>query len=155
MHNPKYLALATIIFWSIGPLLTRLISINSQLFSLNLLFFFTFLVFLIYSFFHYRNKFWLKIKQLKFSYLFFGLFGYFFYYLGLVQSFHLFNSGSETTILNYTFPLFTVILSELIFGHKSRRPLVIKITEYLGTTVGFLAVITLADRKSTRLNSSH
>src|SRR6266480_7385679 len=104
MNNPKVLVLLTILFWSFGSLLTRLISIDSQLLSLTVLFFFTFVFFFIYFLVQYRGHFFASLKKIKRNYFFFGIFGYFFYYLGLVQSFHLYNNGSETTILNYTFP---------------------------------------------------
>src|SRR6266568_1193391 len=146
MNNPKYLVLATVILWSLGPLLTRLISISSQLLSLDILFFFTFLFFLVISLFRYKSKFLAKIKKPKYAFLLFGLFGYFFYYLGLVQSFHLFNSASEPAILNYTFPLFTVIFTELWFGKKIKRAFGIRFIEYLGVFIGFLAIVFLATK---------
>jgi drug/metabolite transporter (DMT)-like permease len=146
MNNPKYLVIATIILWSLGPLLTRLISISSQLLSLDILFFFTFLFFLLRTTYHYKGKFLTKIKKISFSFLFFGLFGYFFYYLGLVQSFHLFNSASEPAILNYTFPLFTVIFTDLWFGKKIKRPWKIRFIEYLGVAIGFFAIVVLSTK---------
>jgi drug/metabolite transporter (DMT)-like permease len=146
MNNPKYLVLATVILWSLGPLLTRLISINSQLLSLDILFFFTFIFFLITTVVHYKSAFLPKIKKFPVAFLFFGLFGYFFYYLGLVQSFHLFNSASEPAILNYTFPLFTVIFTEIWFGRKIKRAIGIRIVEYLGVLIGFFAIVILATK---------
>ncbi len=144
MRNPKFYVFLTIILWSFGSLLTRLISIDSQFISLTLLFFFTFLFFTIFYYFQNKKDFFIKLKQLKISYLFFGLFGYFFYYLGLVQSFHLFKSASETTILNYTFPIFTIIFTDLFFRVYTPKSKSIKIIEYFGIFIGFLAVIILA-----------
>ena len=146
MNNPKYLVIATIILWSFGPLLTRLISISSQLLSLDILFFFTLIFFLIVTLLHYKSAFPGKLKRITFAFLFFGLFGYFFYYLGLVQSFHLFNSASEPAILNYTFPLFTVLFTEIWFGRKIKRTKEIRAVEYIGVLVGFLAVVFLATK---------
>ena len=146
MNNPKSLVIGTIILWSLGPLLTRLISMRSQLLSLDILFFFTFLFFLIATVIHYKKAFFVKIKKITFAFFFFGLFGYFFYYLGLVQSFHLFNSASEPTILNYTFPIFTVIFAEVWFGKKIKRATEIRFVEYLGVLIGFLAIVVLATK---------
>lgn len=146
MSNPKYLVIATILLWSLGPLLTRLISLSSQLLSLDILFFFTLVFFLIVTILHYKSTFPAKLKRITFAFLFFGLFGYFFYYLGLVQSFHFFNSASEPAILNYTFPLFTVLFTEIWFGRKLKRKKEIRMIEYSGVLVGFLAVIVLATK---------
>lgn len=146
MNNPKTLVLLTIFFWSFGSLLTRLISIDSQLLSLNLLFFFSFIFFIIYFYQQYKQNIFKELKRIKLQYLFFGLFGYFFYYLGLVQSFHLYGNGSETTILNYTFPIFTVVFTELLLRRKSEKFDLVKGIEYCGVLFGFAAVFILATR---------
>lgn len=146
MNNPKTLVLLTILFWSFGALLTRIISIKSQLLSLNLLFFFTFLFFLFYVYLQHRKDFFNEIKKIKPQYLLFGLFGYFFYYLGLVQSFHLYNTASETTILNYTFPIFTVIFTEIFFKKRKSENYGVKLIEFTGVLLGFFAVFILATK---------
>jgi drug/metabolite transporter (DMT)-like permease len=141
MNNPRTLVLLTILFWSFGSLLTRLISINSQLLSLSLLFFFSLLFFIGLGIFQYKRSFITKLKQLRWTFFFFGLFGYFFYYLGLVQSFHFYNSGSETVILNYTYPIFTVLFTEVFIRRSHLKKSLI---EYAGILLGFFAVFILA-----------
>jgi drug/metabolite transporter (DMT)-like permease len=71
-----------------------------------------------------------------------GLFGYGLYSTSLNQSFRAFNAASEASVLNYTWPLFTVVFTQGIFRRERQRPGV-RLVEALGTLVGFGAVVVL------------
>ena len=146
MNNPKLLALITIVFWSFGPFLSRLIAIKSQFILLSLSYIFTFLTILGYCIYEYKKKFFLKIKATWVKGLLVGPFGYFIYSVSLIQSYRVFNSASETTILNYTWPIFTVIFTELFFRKKTRKSSSLQIIEVAAIILGFLSVIVLASK---------
>ncbi len=146
MNSPKILVILTIIFWSFGIFLTRVISMKTPLLNLNIQFFFLFLFFLIYNIAYYRHAFIRKIFHIKIAYFFFGLFGYFIYFIGLFQSFRLFNVASNTAILNYTFPIFTVIFRDILFKSSKRKTKKVRILEYGGLFLGFLSIIIVATK---------
>lgn len=144
MNNPKLLVLFTILFWSFGVFLTRLISLDSPLLNLSIQLLFLFIFFLLYSLIYYKKRFLQKLLHVKIAYFFFGLFGYFIYYLGMFESFHSFNSASDPAILNYTFPIFTVIFRDLLFVSKMPKTLKVKLFEYGGLSIAFLSIIIVA-----------
>lgn len=102
MENPRRLAIITIGLWSFGAYLARLISIRSQFFMLSFSFLFTFITIIIYTYLSQRRSLITLLKSIRLSFLLVGPFGYFIYWLGLVQSSRNFNRISETTILNYS-----------------------------------------------------
>lgn len=146
MNNPKFLALLTILFWSFGIFLTRVISIKAPYINLSIQFFFIFLFFLFYNIAYYRRNLLQKILHIKTAYLLFGLFGYFIYFIGLFKSFALFNGASVTAILNYTFPLFTVIFRDLMFTKPKPRTFMVSVLEYSGLILGFVSILLVATR---------
>lgn len=121
MNNPKLLTLATIILWSFGPFLGRLISFKSQFVLLCLSFSFTFLTMLIFTYSSSKREFFEKIKSISIQYLLIGLCGYYIYWLSFIQSFRAFNSGSEATVLNYTWPIFTIFLQNYFLGIRTEK----------------------------------
>lgn len=141
VNNPRFLVLTSILSWSFGILLMRLISIKSGLLNYTIQFFLTFLFFFFYSIFIYKKRIFLKILHIKVAYIFFGLFGYFIYWMSLFKSFQAFNSASETGILNYTFPLFTVIFRDIFFVKPKPKTLKVSFLEYGGLILGFVSVI--------------
>ena len=144
LNNPKFLAVGTVLIWSLFTPFVKLISINSQFLFVTLCFACTFCTFVVVLSFIHRGRFWTRIKSdLKAPYLFFGLFGYFLYWMALNQCFRQFSSASGSTILNYTWPIFTVLFSELIF-RRAPKGFAHRILESIGIVLGFASVYVLA-----------
>ena len=123
--------------------LGRLIAIKSQFILLALSFFFSFITILIYKAVV-RKDFSKSLRQYaRLLYFLIGPLGYFVYSVSLNQSSRYFNGISETTILNYTWPVFTIIFTNLLTRKRSDS-LWYRVVEICGVTVGFLAVINLA-----------
>lgn len=143
LNNPKILAIATVILWSFFAPLGKMISNKSEFLFINFSFFISFLTFLTgFTRLHGRSP-WRRLKDLRPVHLFFGLFGFFFYWAALVQSFREFSSASGTTVLNYTWPVFTVVFTELFFRRTGKSPLQ-RMVEFLGIGLGFASVLVLA-----------
>lgn len=146
MDNPKFLVISTITIWSFGAYLARLVSIKSQFLFLSISFSFTLITFLSYFSYLYRGSFYKRLRTTKIKYFFYGLFGYFIYWMGMIQSFRAFDSASETTILNYTWPIFTVIFTETLFRKESKKTVTHRLIESVGIALGFMSVIILATK---------
>lgn len=144
MRNPKLLASLSIILWSFGGYLTKLISIRSQFLLLSLSFTFTFISLFVYNLVIYRSAIWDSLKTIKPRYFMFGVLGYFVYWIGLVQGTRSFGTVSEITILNYTWPVFTVLFTGLFFHTDRKRTLTSKIIEWIGITLGLSSVVILS-----------
>ncbi|MEA3356958.1 MAG: DMT family transporter [Patescibacteria group bacterium] len=83
------------------------------------------------------------LRKVNLRYFFFGIFGYFVYVLSIVQCFRAFGRASEPTILNYTWPIFTIIFTKSFF-RKSRRSVPYRVIETLGILSGFLSIMIIA-----------
>ena len=75
-----------------------------------------------------------------------GPFGYFIYSIGLIKSYRSFNSASETTILNYTWPIFTILITKLFFRKRRSESKLFRVFEWAGVLFGFLSVFILATK---------
>lgn len=145
-RNPKFLTISTVILWSAFAPLAKLVSVKSQFLFLAISFSFTALTFLlILTLRQGRRLFPMIASNWRPQYLFFGLFGYFLYWIGLIQSFREFSSASGTTVLNYTWPVFTVVFVELVFRRTPKPPLH-RLLETVGIALGFAAVWVLATK---------
>jgi len=122
--------------------LGRLMAINSQFILLNLSFIFSFIVLLVYSFVTQGSSIFKKVK-FKLVYFLISPLGYLVYCVGVNQSSRAYDSISETTILNYTWVIFTIIFTELFFNKNRKRDRVIQIIEAIGIILGFAAVVVL------------
>lgn len=142
MNNPRILAFITLCIWSFSTTLMRLISTRSQFILLSLSFSFTFVTIIIYLLLSEKENILRKISEFNKKYLFFGLFGYFIYTAALIQCFVAFDSASEPTVLNYTWPVFTVIFTELFFRRSRVKPSG-RIIEGFGVFLGFMAIFIL------------
>ncbi|MCE1254023.1 MAG: DMT family transporter [Anaerolineae bacterium] len=143
MNNPKMLALITIILWSFGMYLGRLIAIKSQFVLLALSFFFSFITILFYKTLVLKDFSRSAFKSFKWMFLWIGPLGYFVYSVSLNQSSRQFNGISETTILNYTWPIFTILFTHML-AHKEGRNFWYRLVEALGVFFGFWAVVNMA-----------
>ncbi|MFH1137412.1 MAG: DMT family transporter [Pseudomonadota bacterium] len=144
LNNPKFYAIATVILWSAFAPLAKMVS-KSQFLYVTLSFAFTTLTFLSILAYRMRLELFSRLRAMKPQYLFFGLFGYFIYWIGLIQSFREFSSASGTTVLNYTWPVFTVIFTEMVFRRTVKAPLQ-RAVEAVGILLGFGAVFVLATK---------
>jgi len=157
MRNPKLLAGLTIALWSFSGILGRLVAIKSQFALLSLAFFFTFCTLLIYFLLTQGRSFWQQLKRARKEYFLIGLFGYLIYWIGINQSYRAFDTASETAVLNYTWPIFTVVFTDLLFRRGEKRPLIFRLLEGLGIALGFLSVLVLATKgrfRSFELNAA-
>lgn len=145
MKTPHLYALATVVLWSFFAPMVKLVSTKSQFLFITLSFFFTFLTFLIAMVLTQRNNMISRLKALTWRHYVFGLFGFFLYWIALIQCFREFSSASGSTVLNYTWPLFTVFFTEFIFRRRS-KPVLHRIIEWLGVFMGFAAVAILATK---------
>ncbi|MAU11525.1 MAG: hypothetical protein CL607_17005 [Anaerolineaceae bacterium] len=147
LDRPGLLALITIALWSFGGALGRLLSIKSQFLLQSMTFGFSALFFLGYQATIYHGALFKKLLgEFKLSHYFFGIFGYFVYVGALAQSYRQFDGASETVLLNYTWPLFTIIFTMTIFGRKAKRPLSYRLVQQFGILMGFAAVIIVGTR---------
>jgi drug/metabolite transporter (DMT)-like permease len=142
---PHLYALATVALWSFFTPLVKLVSIKSQFLFITISFFFTFLTFLIAMALTQRRRLIGHLKTLTWRHYIFGLFGYFLYWLALIQCFREFSSASGSTVLNYTWPIFTVFFTEFFFRKRS-KPVLHRVIEWSGVFLGFIAVAVLATR---------
>jgi len=145
MRNPRFLAGATIALWSFAGILGRLVAMRSQFALLSLSFLFTFGALLVYSLLSQGRSFLERLKRARAPYFLIGLTGYFIYWIGINQSYRAFDAASETIVLNYTWPVFTVVFTDLVFrrGPRSRA---FRLVEALGIAGGFLSVVVLATK---------
>ena len=146
MNDPALLAIITILLWGFGAFLSRLVSMKSEFILLSLSYIFTFITMLVYFTYQHKGRLLDLLRNLTVKDVLFGPFGYFLYSVGLMQSFRAFNSASETTILNYTWPVFTVIFSELIFKTQIEKSRIFHFVEATGIFLGLFAVIVLATK---------
>jgi len=144
VNNPRLLAAVTIVFWSFTAFLTRSISMRAQVALLVISFSFSFTTLLIYFLFLRPRPAPRRFAPLRLSYVLIGPLGYFVYAVALFQSYHAFQSASQTTVLNYTWPLFTVLFTEALFRHGTPRGLGRGMIEGAGILIGFLAILVLA-----------
>ena len=136
MKSPKFYALSTVALWSFFTPLVKLVSVKSEYLFVTMSFSFSMLTFLAGLSFVHGRELWPRIKMLRPRDWFFGLFGYFFYWYGLIQCFREFSSASGSTVLNYTWPVFTVFFTELVFRRTSKSGLH-RLVEWTGIFLGF------------------
>lgn len=143
MNNPKTLAILTVVFWSFSSSLARMLSLSSPYLLFCMSFLFALLIYLAYAYKNYGHKLISKLRKVPFRYFVIGLFGYYAIWLGNTESFLSYNSASETTVLNYTWLIFTVVFFQLFFRDRSKST-VQSIPAYAGLFFCFLSVYILA-----------
>lgn len=124
--------------------LSREIAVSSEFILLGIAYCFSFVTLLVYYAFQNKGRAFSKLGQLKLADLLVGPFGYFVYSVSLIQSFREFGTASEPTILNYTWPIFTVLFTEWLFRGKTKRAVTTRIVEGFGVVIGLVAVVVLA-----------
>lgn len=138
MSRARLLVLGTVAIWSFGTLLGRVISHRAPYLLLHVSFLCSLAVFLPYA-----GRAGLP-AALRPRHLGFGLFGYFLYSVALMLSFRAYGRASEPTVLNYTWPVFTVLLTPLFAARTGRAARRASLRERLGIALCFLAVLLLA-----------
>lgn len=139
--TPTNLTLMTIFLWSFGSLLSRLVAIQSQFVLLSLSFFFSFIIMLFYMILS-KDISLASFRNIPAAYFIIGSLGYFVYSVAITQSSRSFNSISETTILNNTWPVFTVLIADFFFTRAKKNTLT-RGVEGLGIFLSFLSVVIL------------
>jgi len=143
MKNPRWLALVTIAFWSFASLLSRLIAARSRFALVGLSFAFTALALIAYAWIS-QGRFPLADRRIwRIKYLALGSLGYFWYTTSLNQCYRTNDAATEPTLLNYTWPLFTVLFTRLLQRAQFRVRGAATI-EALGIGAGFLSVALVA-----------
>ncbi len=127
----------TILCWSFGSYIGRLLSLHSQFLLAAITFAFTFLFFLVYDLRNARGR-EHYFAGFRWGYLFWGSLGYFAYTVPQIQSFRAFDSASETTLLVYTWPIFIVLFAWIVGKEKANVGQ--RLRESLGLLCGLAAV---------------
>lgn len=138
---PTSLTLITILLWSFGSLLSRLVAIQSQFVLLSLSFFFSFSIMLIHVLIS-KEITLASFRKIPAAYFLIGPLGYFVYSVAITQSSRAFDSISETTILNNTWPVFTVLFANMFFVKTKKSRSILGI-EGLGIFMSFLSIVIL------------
>jgi drug/metabolite transporter (DMT)-like permease len=147
-HSLLY-ALATVALWSVGATLAKTISGSEPLLVILLSFSFAALVYAVQIWVQQGRKgLFMSIKAIPWRWWVIGPFGYFFYWLGFLNSFRSFaaysGTASETTVLNYTWPIFTLIFSALLLDRNRRTDRLALMVEYAAIGLAFGGVYLLA-----------
>jgi drug/metabolite transporter (DMT)-like permease len=148
--SPYALALVTISLWSFGTYLGRLISMQSA--YVLLLLTFVFATITLVGYFRYQAR--RTGKKIEFSfhwaYILWGPLGYFAYNVPQNQSFRAFGSASETTILNYTWPIFAMLFSKLFTRSHAQEGnhRLANLLEGLALFLGLFSVVLVATEGS-------
>lgn len=143
MQNPKILAIITVLLWSFSIPLARFISLSSPYLLFSISFACALMIFLLRARSIYGNQLFSRIRAIPAQYYFIGVLGYYAIWLGNTKSFQSFDSASETTVLNYTWLVFTVLFSQLIFNRPKRVTTEV-IVRNTGILLCFFAVYVLA-----------
>lgn len=143
MNRPRLLALFTISLWSWIGVLSRVLASRSQFLAVCLTFSFVTMTLGSIGIISNRAAFLRGLRSLRPADLLIAPFGYFVYWMGLVQCSRALGSQSQVLILNYTWPLFTVLFGVLIFRRGGRRGLAGWLA-WAGVLLGFAAVAVLA-----------
>lgn len=143
MQKPKKLAIITVLLWSFSITLARFISLSSPYLLFSLSFACALMIFLVRAKLIYGSRLFSKIRGIPVQYFLIGILGYYAIWLGNTKSFQSFDSAAETTVLNYTWLVFTVLFSQLIFT-RPKKLTVDVLLRNSGILLCFIAVYILA-----------
>ena len=143
--SPAALTLGTVILWSTGALTGKLLSDSGVFLPAVLSFFFTVLVFGVGFWFWEGVGFFRSVPWLRWHYWLYGLCGYLLYWLLYFTSFRSLESASQAALLNYTWPVFTVLFTNIFFQRRKRSSTVVA-REGTGMVLGIIAVALIVSR---------
>lgn len=146
MRDPRLLTGLTILIWSFGQYVGRLISLRSAYLLLTISMVFALTCFVLYAVIFQHVSPSKLFRGIKKEYLFVGFFGFALYQLGANFCFRAFNNASEPTILNYTWPLFTVLFTAIFSPLKSKRYKGVALIEHIGIFLGFISIVFLVTK---------
>lgn len=112
----------TLLILSFGGYIGRLISVHSQFMLVTLSFFFTACTLGFYFLVGRGRGRPRPGIRWRWGFLIWGPMGYFMNMIANTQSFRAFGRASETVVLNYTWPVFTVLFSRTLFSDQERPP---------------------------------
>lgn len=141
----------TVLILSFGGYFGRLVSVHSQFVLVTLSFFFTACTIGIYflaGLWRGRNQ---PALHWRWSFLLWGPMGYFANMIANTQSFRAFGRASETVVLNYTWPVFTVVFSRFLFSRRADNPpWLVGVVEGVSLLLGIISVVLLATKGEVR-----
>lgn len=138
-NNLRLLVFAAVLMWAFAGTLLGLMA-RSNIFSILSISFLASTVFN-YLLIRSRRTFQTAIFKINFKTAFFGMVGYFYYNLFFGLAMISYGTASEATILNYTWPFFTILFTILMF--KRQR---IDVPFVLSTFMGLSGVFLLVSR---------
>ena len=142
MNNPRVLAVITVLIWSTGQTLGKILSSATafSLFALSTAF--ALVTFTFYALATEGKGWIIRLRNIDRKFILFGLLGYFFYWLGVSECYRSYATVSEPGVLNYTWPLFTALFTELFFRtHKHVKSKAVYLVEGTGILLGFLSTL--------------
>ncbi len=144
MHNnPQLLTIITVLLWSAGALVGKLISSNPVFLIVCISQLSCALFILLIKYF--KNKLSISKKVINFKAIVIGFVGHAGYWAFFLFCFRSTDNASVPSILNYTWPAFTVIFSEYIFNYK-KNTLLSRFFQFSGVTFGLLGVAILSTK---------
>ena len=145
LQKPHFYAIFTLVIWSFAASISKRVFDNNPFISMNIVLFFSFMTLFIISLKVYGgiSGLVIKIKSFKLTYFVFACFGHLIYRLLYINTYEAFgNVMSLSTILNYTWPLFTFIFIRIFINiEKFSKQTVI---ELVGLLVSFFGIVFLA-----------
>ena len=136
-NSPRALAFATVALWGFGSAVTKTLSLGSVFFNITFSILLSALSFAFLVRWNGRGS--LSVSPAKaVRYALIGLFGYGLYWICYTQSFRHSQSAATSAVLNYTWPLFTVIFTE--FLNRSETDRFAKFLQWSGIVLGTVAV---------------
>lgn len=138
MSRARLLVLLTVALWTFGTLLGRVISHRAPFLLLSASFLASFVAFLPYA-----GRAGLR-RAANARHLLFGASGYFLYSTALMLSFRAYGRASEPTVLNYTWPVFTLLLTPRFAASAGLAVRSSTARARIGVALCLLSVATLA-----------
>jgi drug/metabolite transporter (DMT)-like permease len=143
-YNPFFYAICTVVVWSLGASLLKLVLSEHHQFTINLSLFFGGITLLFIAKREYKAPFYYLLKSLPYYYYFLGIFGYFVYFYCLDQCFQSYeNRISEPIALNYTWPIFSLFLVKILFIKTFNvKKLIVELSGFIFCSVGVFLLAT-------------
>lgn len=145
-QSPYVLGALTIMAWSFGAYLVRLVTLSSPYVLTFLSFWFTLLVLGGYFWQQARRNHESLWQYFRWEYAGWGLFGYVAYLVPQLWSYQALGNASEAAILNYTWPIFATLFATIMYRKTQQRNPMVAVVEYTALLVGFVSVAIVATK---------
>jgi drug/metabolite transporter (DMT)-like permease len=146
LKSPYVLGGITILAWSFGAYLVRLVTLSSPYVLTFLSFGFTLLVLGGYFWrqaVRNNSRMW---QHFRWEYCFWGIFGYVAYLVPQLWSYQSLGNASEGAILNYTWPIFAAMIANVMYRKIQTRSAAVRWIEYVALALGFVSVAIVATK---------